>query len=360
MTLSAGRCGPSLGEDRNVAILRGYPSPQIEKAWRECLSRVNCPSHYTAPEFFLEPLWAGKQPFAVLALDRGAIVGVLTGLNEGNHVISGLQSRPQVCVDRTADINAALLSLAQGLLAEAGSANTITVYSWSSLQLDAFESYHFHRQELEGDVVLDLTQGPEALFKQLHASRRKNIRHGIRDGIEVSAAKTLEDAEAFYRVHTTWHQTKRKKIETQQIPWSVFSQRFCQSNNFVFMLARCSGKVIAGITLRFFPGGLLEFSNHSSLDEFLYLKPNDLLQWKCIEWAYREGFRLCSFGAAHVSQEVRRNGVPIFRYRFDRTLLRQYDRYEATLDLMRNGFRKLPRPIQSIVRRILGKEEPIL
>jgi hypothetical protein len=347
--------------DRTFAIVHDFPRSDVEEAWRDCLSRVEFPAHYDSPEFFEEPRWVGEHPFAVLALDRGCIVGVLTGLHGDNHVISGLQSRPQICVDRTAEFNTVLRRLAQGLLAEAGSAKLITIYSWSSLQLHAFESCHFRRKELEGDVVLDLTEKPEALFKQLHASRRKNIRQAIRRGIEVFPAKTLEDAEAFYRVHASWHQAKRKKIETPQIPWEAFSQRFCQSGNFVFMLARYLGQVIAGITLRFFPGGLVEFSNHSSLEEFLHLKPNDLLQWKCVEWACREGFRRCSFGGAHTFH--RRFGgtvVPISRYRLDRTLLHRYDRQEATLDLMRGGFRKLPRPLQRVVRRIANKEEPCL
>jgi hypothetical protein len=341
-------------------VLHDFPSPEIERAWRDCLRRVECPAHYDSPEFFREqPFVIGKSPFAILAVDRGFVTGVLTGLHKGNQIISGLQSRPQICVDATADTRLAVDSLARGLLAEAGSAKLTTIYTWSSLQLHAFESYYFRRRELEGDVVLDLAEGPEALFKQLHASRRKNIRHGIRSGVEVFHARTLEDAEAFYRVHTRWHQTKRKKIKTPLIPWAVFSQRFHQSGNSALILAQYSGKVIAGITLRFFPGGLLEFSNHSSLDEFLYLKPNEVLQWKCIEWACREGFRRCSLGGAHTFH--RRFGgtvVPIFRYRFDRTLLRRYDRYEATLDSMRNGFRKLPRPIRTAVRRIAGRGEP--
>ena len=342
-------------------ILHDFPSSEIEGAWRDCLRRVECPAHYDSPDFFREPYLLGTNPFAILAVDRGFVTGVLTGLHQGNQVTSGLQSRPQICVDPTADTGMALDSLARGLLAEAGSAKLITIYTWSSLPLHGFESYYFRRRELEGDVVLDLTEGPDALFKQLHASRRKNIRHGIHSGVEVFPAKTLEDAEAFYRVHTEWQQTKRKKIKTTQIPWAVFSQRFSQSGNFVFMLAHHLGKVIAGITLRFFPGGLVEFSNHSSLDEFLYLKPNEVLQWKCIEWAYREGFRRCSLGGAHTFH--RRFGgtvVPIFRYRLDRTFVRRYDRYEAALDLMGNEFRKLPRPIQRVARRIAGKGEPTL
>jgi len=343
----------------SFVILHDFPPSEIERAWRDCLRRVECPAHYDSPEYFREPSsLIGKNPFAILAVDRGAVTGVLTGLHKGNGVLSGLRSRPQICIDATTDSGVVVDSLARGLLTEAGSAELITVYTWSSLPLHAFESYRFRRKELEGDVVLDLAEGADSLFKQLHASRRKNIRHGIRSGVEVFQAKTTEDAEALYQVHTRWHQTKRKKIRTPLIPNAVFSQRFNQSGNSVLMLARYSGKVIAGITLRFFPGGLVEFSNHSSLDEFLYLKPNEVLQWKCIEWACQQGFPRCSLGGSHTFH--RRFGgtvVPIFRYRFDRTMLRRHDIREASLDFMRNGFRKLPQPMQRIVRRIGGRGE---
>jgi lipid II:glycine glycyltransferase (peptidoglycan interpeptide bridge formation enzyme) len=205
-----------------------------------------------------------------------------------------------------------------------------------------------------------LPKGPEALFKQFHASRRKNIRYAIKNGVEVSQAKTVEDVETFYQIHLRWRQTERKTISTSQIPWEVFERRFQHPDNFRFFLARHSGKVIAAITLRFCPGGLVEFSDHNSLDEYLHLKPNDLLQWKCIEWACGEGFRSCSLGGEHTFH--RRFGgtvLPINRYRMDRTWLRRYDRHEAAMDRARVNFRKLPRPAQKVIRRILGKEEQV-
>ncbi len=338
----------------HFAIVHTFPPPDLEKAWRNFLSRVEAPAHYDSPEFFEEPVWTGERPFAILALDGNAVVGVLTGLHKKDQVISGQQSRPQVCVDRTTEINTAVRNLAEGLLAEASSAKLITVYSWSMVQLQEFESYQFRRKELEGDVVLDLTEGTEALFRSFHASRRKNIRHSIRSGVEVFQAKTLEDAEAFYKLHAKWRHTKRKKISTPQISQAVFYQRFERSGNFAFILAKYSEKLIAGITLRFFPGGLVEFSNHSSLDEFLHLKPNDLLQWKCVEWACEQGFRRCSFGGAHTFH--RRFGgtvFPISRYRLDRTFLRRHDHQEKAIEFIRKGFHKLPRPVQTLLRRML-------
>src|ERR1700731_4176809 len=113
--MEASNATKALGAQNNGAhmfvALNDFPPPDIEKAWRDCLYQVECPPSYCCPEFFLEPSWLGKRPFAILAVNRGFVVGVLTGLHEGNQVLSGLQSRPQICVDATADFHATLESL---------------------------------------------------------------------------------------------------------------------------------------------------------------------------------------------------------------------------------------------------------
>src|SRR5439155_22279369 len=106
-----GRVAKGLGNGPNdrsrFTILHSFPSPDIEKAWRDCLSRVEFPAHYDTPEYFAEPYWTGRRPFAILAMDQGSVVGVLTGLHEQNEVMCGLQSRPQICIDPTADSSVA-------------------------------------------------------------------------------------------------------------------------------------------------------------------------------------------------------------------------------------------------------------
>ncbi|MGH9360102.1 MAG: hypothetical protein ACRD1O_13135 [Terriglobia bacterium] len=56
----------------------------------------------------------------------------------------------------------------------------ITVHMWSHSPLEALERYGFCRRGMEGDVVLDLKLGPEAIFRQFHEARRRNIRR-LRD-----------------------------------------------------------------------------------------------------------------------------------------------------------------------------------
>ena len=315
---------------------------------------LDWPSHYTSPEFFLEPYWHGKNPFAVLAYDGDRIVAVLTGLHEGNQVVSGLLSRPQVCFDRATDISSAAQTLARGLLEGAGSAELITFYSWS--RIESLQSMGFRVRPMQGDIILDLTRGPDTLLREMHMSQRKNVRIAMRKGVEVSEASTEEDFCAYYDVHRAWLRTTRKKINEDQISLPAAMEAYKLRKNRRLFLARHEGKVVAAASVRFAPGGLLEYSGNPSLEVYFSLKPNDLLKWKVIEWRYAQGFPRFSLGGAH-RFHLKSGGtiVPIYRYRLDRTWFHRYELREAVTDTIRTTLRRVP-PLDKAVRRLLGKE----
>jgi len=335
-------------------ILHAYPSPEHEAAWRDFLTRAEMPSHYDSPGFFLEPWWEKKRPFAVLALDDDRIVGSLTGVHEGGEVRCGHPTRPQICFDRTADQAAVADILVQGLLAEAGRANLATVYSWNLLP--SLERSGFRSRQMEGDVVLDLTLGADALLKQFHPNRRRNIRFATQKGLEVSLMSE-KDFEEAYQLHCAWQRSSRKKIVAKLASLSAFKQSWGLSENRRVFLVRHDGRLIAADVVRFCPGGLLEAAANFSLDEFLYLKPNDLVVWKIIEWACQQGFTRFSLGAAHPF--LRYFGgtvVPIYRYRLDRTWLRRYDLQEAIQVVGRKALTRTPKSVENLVRRLFKKD----
>ncbi|MGH9529885.1 MAG: GNAT family N-acetyltransferase [Terriglobales bacterium] len=341
----------------DFVILKEFPASDVERIWRDCLARVEFPSHYTAPEYFLVPLWAGKGPFAVLALDGETVTGVLTGLQTGREVICGVASRPQISVDPEKDVNATIDALARGLLTVAGSAELITVHTWSSLELPPFAGYGFRPRRLEGSVVLDLTLGADALFNQFSKDRRRNIRFAEKNGIEVTVATTAEDIAAAYEVYVAWRRTVRKTVQGEINTFEVF-QRSAHLTNRIMLMARLSGKAIAINIFRFFPGGLFESAANNSLDEFLHLKPNELLQWRGIEWACQHGLRSHSLGGAH--NFLRRFGgtvVPIVRYRRDRTWMRKHDLRETAQDISREALKKMPPPLAKAVRKAFTKDK---
>jgi hypothetical protein len=343
----------------NFIILRQFPGPELEQAWHAFLARAEFPSHYNSPAFFLEPYWAGKRPFAVLALELGRIVGVLTGVHEGDEGVTGLPSRPQICFDKTADRAAVSRLLISGFLQESSAEKVVTAYTWNWAPLDAFLDFHFLPRELEGNVVLELTKGPAALFSEFSPDRRRNIRFAIKQGVEVFQATTPEDLLAWYQVFAEWRNSARKKNEPPDQTFATFEQSFRLSSNRCIFLARFAGKIMAANEFRFYPGGLFESSSNCSLPEFLYLKPNDLLQWRGIEWACQQGLVRHSLGASHGF--LRRFGgkvVPVTRYRLDRTWLHRHDLEEALFDAGRETLRKLPAPIEITVRKIFGKGHP--
>ena len=339
-------------DEIGFTILHTFPPPVLEQAWRAGLSRVDCPAHYDSPEFFREPYWSGNSPFAILALRQGAVVGGLTGLHERNEVVSGLPSRPQIFVDPSANSHIVLDCLARGLLAEAGAADLAAVYCWSWTRLVFPQRYSFLCREMEGNVVIELAEGPKALFGELDRKRRANIRIANRNGLSFRQAATPEDLEEFYRVYLSWRQTKRKKIEGEPISRAVFEYRMQHPESFRIFLARHGEKIIAGINLRFCPGGLVEYANNSSLEDFLHLRPNDFLVWSALEWACQQGFRRFSLGGSH--QFLREFGgqiIPVLRYRVDRTLLRRHDLREASVSVGRALLHKVSRSI----RKPIGK-----
>ncbi|MCU1295970.1 MAG: hypothetical protein JWO91_248, partial [Acidobacteriaceae bacterium] len=308
------------------------------------------------PEYFREPYWPEKRRFAVLARERNAVTGILTGMHDQGRVMCGLPSRPQICVDQTADSAAALDLLARGVLSEAGNAELIAVFTWPSLELPAFKKYGFKTRQLPGNVVLDLTQGPEELFKQFSKDRRRNIRFAEKNGIVIEQATTSAQIKEAYEVYSGWRKTSRKEVQGEGFTFEVFEKAGRLTGNRLLLLARLSGKVIAINIFRYCPGGLFESAANSSLDEFIHLKPNELLQWRGIEWACQHGLRRHSLGGSH--QFLARFGgtiVPIIRYRRDQTLFRKHDVRDAVRQAGRETLGKMPSSVEKKVRRFLGE-----
>jgi len=355
--LSASLQNDDSPEKSRFLIVHDFPRPEIETLWRDFLRRVEFPAHYDTPEFFLEPHWTAKCAFAVLAFTESRITGVLTGIHQATEVVSGLPSRPQINLDQNADLLLTTDILAEGLLEEAGGANLITVYSWASTPLPGFQRLGFRVRELEGNVVLDLGPGAQALFDLFSKNRRRDVRLAIRNGVEVSEVTTAEDLRAYWEVYSAWRKTERKQIHHNQTFVNIEKIHNLQRNHRRF-IARYQGKVIAASGLRFCSGGLIEYSNNCSLDEFMKLVPNDLLVWRAIEWACQQGFKRYSLGGAHPF--LRKWGgvvIPIHRYRLDRSFFRRHDLKENLATAARNLVRHMPPSVQGRVRKALGKQK---
>jgi hypothetical protein len=228
----------------STQILHSYPDDtRVIDRWREFLTRADFAAHYVSPEYFREPFFRDKQPFVILAWQGDRIVAALSGVHEGQQLTCGLMSRPQISLDNTADLAAVSDALVTGLLNEAGSEKLITVYSW--IPLDTLSTYGYRCKQEEGVVMLDLTKGPDELFKQFAQSRRTDIRNAIKRGMEVVIAETHEEFKAYYEIYADW--CRRKKITPHS--FAVIEEASNLPNRRVF-LVRYEGNFIAATIIR--------------------------------------------------------------------------------------------------------------
>ena len=318
-------------------LLHGFPTGSVLGQWRSCLSGCDFPTHYTAPEFFLEPMLRKMKGFAVLSLSGECVTGILTGLRDGDHVQSGISVRPQVAFLRHADRHRAMTNLLSGLLQEAASAKLVDLFVWS--EMEGFVGERFRRKQCEGVVMLDLARGPDALFRKFSENKRTNIKKAIKYGVSVAPAKNDDQISAYYRVCVDWARRKHLPIPEEE----EFRENFGLTNNRLLLLAHHESEIIAGVVIRFCPSGVMEYAANCSLESALRLRPNDLLHWRAIEWGCREGLTHYSLGGAHLF--LRKFGgeiVPTTRCRLDLSILRGYTVRDWVAEKIEQGRMRVP------------------
>jgi hypothetical protein len=240
--------------------------------------------------------------------------------------------------------------LADWLLADNRSASLITLYTWT--RTEPLARRGFGCVQADAVVVLDLTRGPEALLKDFSANRRINVKKAIRAGVEVVQTSDEDDFARYYEIHRGWCQHKGVKVQ----PFEQVLALLRLTDNRRLFLARVDGRPIAGIVVRFVPGGLVEYAACGWYKDALELRPNDLLHWRAIEWACASGYRAYSLAGSHLF--LRKFGgevKPTYRYRIDRTFLRRHEVNAAAVAHVRAVFHRLPSLVQMSVRRLLPK-----
>jgi Acetyltransferase (GNAT) domain len=328
-----------MSEKDQFSILHEFPDSSTERLWREFLADADSARHYTSPEFFREPFLRGKMPFAVLARSEDRIDGVLTGIHEGKHTVSGLSVRPQVAFRKGVDLARVADQSVAGVLAEGAKSELITVFAWSPLP--EFVSNKFQVKQEEGVVILDLSLSLDALRRNMAGTRKNAINFAVKHGVQVHQAEKEEEFKEYYTIYEKWCVKKG----TPPTAYKIWRKAFELRSNRRLFLATAEGKIIAGSVFRFTPGGIVEYAANSSLDEFLHLKPNDLLNWRAIEWAHAEGFQKYDLGGSHLF--LRKSGgtlVSTYRHRLDRSFLRRHDLREITEAHARRLIRKVVRP----------------
>jgi len=334
--------------------LTSPPDAELAEKWNAFLSTARYATHYTTPNYFIDPYVRGAR-FAVLATDDADnIAAVATGVRDGDALTCGMFSRPQTVFGNNIAPDAAAAALLDGLNAVGGGRALVELFTWESMPEFAGRGM---TTRVSGDttsiVVLDLAVGADALFAGFSQTRRNELRKGIKQQlVEVKELETDEELAELYSIHCDWNARKGN------VPADIEQMKIAirQRENRRVFIAKVEGQTVAGSFYRFCPGGVVEYAANFSMPEYQKLRPNDLIGWHAIQWACSEGFTHFSMGGAHLF--LRRFGgqiVTTFRYRRDGSRFRSHDLRENARDLGSQAFQKLPTTFRNGVRRILAR-----
>ncbi len=246
--------------------LTSYPDPDLAARWEAALETAPFATHYVTPEYFTDPYVHGRR-FAVLATEvDGAVAAVLTGTVDGGRVTSGMFSRPQMVLLAGADRGEAAEALLAGIDELTGTTTSfIEIYSWREIP-------EFLNRGMQGRkssdatsvVVLDLSDGADAIFARFSQTRRNEIRRAIKQrAVEVKELETEAELAELYQIHLGWNERKGNAAGTIENMRTAAAQR---ENRRVF-IAKTSDRVIAGSFYRFCRGGVVEYAANYSMPE---------------------------------------------------------------------------------------------
>ena len=335
-------------------ILTSMPDGELAARWNAFAVDAPFATHYVTPNYFTDPYIRGCR-FAVLAVGNSdEVTAVLTGVIDGERVVSGMFSRPQMVFGKDIDRDRAVAVLVDGVHEIAGTAKLLEIYSWAPVPEFAEHSMQSKASnETTSVVMLDLADGADAIFAKFSQTRRNEIRKAIKqDVVEVKALETDDELAEIYAIHCEWNERKGHMPDTFEQMKTAVSQ---VENRRVF-IAKADGKVIAGSFYRFCSGGVVEYAANFSLPEFQKLRPNDLIGWHAIKWACERGFSHFSMGGSHLF--LRRFGGEVmqtYRYRRDLSLFKMHDLRENAREFGAQAYRRLPENVRSGVRKILAR-----
>lgn len=336
-------------------VLTSMPEAPLAAKWNAFLATTRFATHYVTPNYFVDPYVRGGR-FAVLVLDDSdEIAGVATGVMDEESIVSGLFSRPQVVFRSGGGRSNSIAAVLDGIAEiNEGEPRLIDLYSWDEFESGAHDGFDVHTSGPDTSIVmLDLSVGPDAIFRDFSQTRRNEIRKAERQRlVEIKEPDTFIEQEALYRIHCEWNARKGNNADTFEQMKTAISQR---QNRRVF-IAKVDAKTVAGSFYRFCPGGVVEYAANFSLPEYQRLRPNDLIGWHAIKWACKEGLSHFSMGGSHLF--LRRFGGEVmrtYRYTRDERPLGLRRLRSSVRELGIETYRRLPENVRAGMRRVLAK-----
>lgn len=143
------------------------------------------------------------------------------------------------------------------------------------------------------DYVVNLEEGAQKLWENIHHNKRRNIKKAEREGVEIVQSHSHKDLETFCLLH----EASAKRDGFTAVPrswfeaaWKIYTPEL--SNLF---LACWKGKCVSGVYI-VTHGKTVYALRAGSLAEGLKVRPNELMHWKAMNWACENGYSKYNMG----------------------------------------------------------------
>jgi lipid II:glycine glycyltransferase (peptidoglycan interpeptide bridge formation enzyme) len=164
---------------------------------------------------------------------------------------------------------------------------------------DEFKKLNFY-STTHYTYILDCNQPLELIWKNLSKKARWGVKKAERSNVNVEITDLVENWKAFYSIY----EETCKRTHITLYPFSFFKsilENLVPKNMAKLFVAKLGEKIIAGALILTY-GKCMLFHFSASLQEFLKYEPNDLLQWKIIEYGNKNNFEKYDFGGVDYSQ----------------------------------------------------------
>jgi hypothetical protein len=139
-----------------------------------------------------------------------------------------------------------------------------------------------------------LQKGVEELWKRIAHNKRRNIKKAESHGVNVICSTKYEDLNAFYEMHAL--SGKRAGfIPHSHGYFASFHKVFSASGRARVFLSVFGNRPVAGVFV-VVHGDTAYALGAGSREEVWYVRPNDILHWKAMEWACNEGLSYYHMG----------------------------------------------------------------
>jgi hypothetical protein len=207
--------------------------------------------------------------------------------------------------------------------------------------------------------TIDLTTGPNALFKALKSTVRCSVRKAQREGLRVEFTENRESVRTFYGLHCLTRQ--RHGMPCQPLRFFDNIARFMLAKGHGFVATAWRGQQPVASSIFLHEGKEVTYKFGASDYAYQGFRPNNLVMWEAIKRCSAAGFTRLHLGRTSFHQAGLRRfklgfggheeEIVYFKYDFGKqAFVAGVDHSESKLA---HVFRRMPLPMLRLVGRIV-------